>query len=465
MYSKWKLLSFEADGLWQHGLSQNEINTLTKFYSPEMELLLNQFQENINDLIKYSATVGVIRKTGKFTYGIGDIAAGGENELFSRQQRLAPVSDGLIDSLSGEIKRSYVWIEPGIKFKWVSEKSQLNVSLATRFANVINKFNGGNDFNYHKIYFLPIISWEKEYKNSHRIRLLYKTSVVAPKSSEYFPVTNYFDPINLFSGNQSLKPEVHNDFRLHWSIFDQFSFTSVFAGLQFSYIKDKISWNKAIGNQLVQKTTLLNVPEDFQAGANAEYSTPIRKLGVNINLSIDEKWKRTWTYINGLINKSSSLTHELGISFDNRKKSKWDISAGFSLSYVRSLFSLSSVPSQNYVKGSIFTDIGFNPTDCWQFSLKADLSNYYGQAFKVDVYIPLIQAEAAYKFLKHKRGTLSLSVFDLLNRNTGIERVSEYNYLRESQSNIIQRYIMVLFRYNLNKFISKDKIDIKVNGH
>ena len=37
MYSKWKLFSLEVDGTWQHGLSQNEVNTITKFYSPEID--------------------------------------------------------------------------------------------------------------------------------------------------------------------------------------------------------------------------------------------------------------------------------------------------------------------------------------------------------------------------------------------------------------------------------------------
>ncbi len=465
MYSKWKLFSLELDGLWQHKLSQNEINTFTKFYSPEMELMLSQFQENKKDFIKYSADAGIMRKMGESTYLLGNISAGRESDMFSRQQGLLPVSDGIIDSLSGALKLNYQWIEPRIKFKLLTKKNQFSLSIASRMINLNNNFNNISNFNFNKIYFLPTVNWEREYKSSHRIQLFYETSVLTPNSTEFFPLTNYFDPLNLLAGNQSLKPEVHNDFRFHWSIFDQFSFTSFFANLRFSYIKDKISWNKTISNNLVQKIDLLNVPDDIQLGASAEYSTPIRKLGVNITLSVDESWNSTLSYINGQLNKSSSLTHELGISFDNRKKNKWDISAGVNVRLVRSLFSILSIPKQSFIRGNVFSDISFNPTNNWQFSIKADLSNYYGQAFKSEFYIPLLQVEASHTFLKHKKGVLSLTAVDLLNRNTGIERISEYNYLRESKSDIIKRYVMLSFRYKLNKFKANDNIDVKINGH
>ena len=115
-------------------------------------------------------------------------------------------------------------------------------------------------------------------------------------------------------------------------------------------------------------------------------------------------------------------------------------------------------------KENMFADLNFTPVDRWHFSLKADYAHYYGKAFVNNVNVPLLQAEASYTFLNHQRGALILTAFDLLNRNSGIERSSEYNYLLESKSNIIQRYVMLSFRYKLNKFSSKDKEVIKING-
>src|SRR5204862_4637159 len=97
----------------------------------------------------------------------------------------------------------------------------------------------------------------------------------------------------------------------HWNVFDQFSFTSIFAALRFSYVKDKISWEKSIGDNLVQYTKLINVPDDYQAGFSTEFSTPIRKLGVNATITLDENWSKTLTYVDGSKSNNSSLTHGL----------------------------------------------------------------------------------------------------------------------------------------------------------
>ena len=465
MESKWKLLSFGIDGSWQYGLSRNEVNTLAKYYSPPLDFTINQFQQNKNDVYKYSVECGITRKTGTYSYFEGHITAGREDEKFSRLQGPIPESDGIIDSLSAELKKYYQWMEPRVAFRRIKEKSQLSLSLATRFTDVNNIVEDRQNYNFRKIYFLPMAKWEKEYNRSHRLLFLYESTVVSPKATEFFPVTNYFDPLNLITGNQQLKPEVHNDFRIHWSVFDQFSFTSVFTGFRFSYIKNKISWAKSIDKNLVQQKTLVNVPDDYQAAINAEYSRPIKKLGLNINLTADERWSKTLTYINGLLNSNSSLAYELGISFDNRKKNKWDISMGITLRYNRSLFSLPSASKQSFVKGGAFSNISYTPDDSWHFSIKADIAHYYGNAFSNNINVPLLQAEASFLFLKHKRVVLTLAGFDLLNRNTGVERISEYNYLMESHSDIIQRYVMFSFHYKLNKFSSNDKVDLKVNGH
>ncbi len=61
-------------------------------------------------------------------------------------------------------------------------------------------------------------------------------------------------------------------------------------------------------------------------------------------------------------------------------------------------------------------------------------------------------AQISYYFLKNRRGAFTLQGSDLLNRNTGIERTSELNFLREQRSNMLGRFLMFSFKYRLNKF-------------
>jgi hypothetical protein len=77
--------------------------------------------------------------------------------------------------------------------------------------------------------------------------------------------------------------------------------------------------------------------------------------------------------------------------------------------------------------------------------------------------VPLLRAEVSHSFLAHNRGVLTLSGFDLLDRNQNVHRISELNYLRETRSNTIGRYFMITFKYRLNKLARQDGIEVDVN--
>jgi hypothetical protein len=45
----------------------------------------------------------------------------------------------------------------------------------------------------------------------------------------------------------------------------------------------------------------------------------------------------------------------------------------------------------------------------------------------------------------------TLSAHDLLDKNQNVVRISELNYMRETLSNTMRRYVMLSFKYRLNK--------------
>jgi hydrogenase maturation factor len=52
-------------------------------------------------------------------------------------------------------------------------------------------------------------------------------------------------------------------------------------------------------------------------------------------------------------------------------------------------------------------------------------------------------------FLKNKRGELKLSVNDLLNRNTGISRTAQLNFVQDERTTTLGRYFLLSFTYAL----------------
>jgi hypothetical protein len=55
------------------------------------------------------------------------------------------------------------------------------------------------------------------------------------------------------------------------------------------------------------------------------------------------------------------------------------------------------------------------------------------------------------KFLNHRRYELRLTVVDILNRNTGIFRTSDANYIQEELIPSLGRYGLLTVTYAINK--------------
>ncbi len=77
----------------------------------------------------------------------------------------------------------------------------------------------------------------------------------------------------------------------------------------------------------------------------------------------------------------------------------------------------------------------------------ADVVNYTNQSFGDNLTVPLLDASVGLNFLKNKRATLSVDATDILDKNKGISRVSEQNYLKETFTNTLGRTVMLTLRF------------------
>ncbi|HUM45465.1 MAG TPA: TonB-dependent receptor, partial [Chitinophagales bacterium] len=385
--------------------------------------------------------------------------------VLNREQGTPSVDDSQVDSLSPDFSRSNLWVQTGIALKHASKKTQWRLSLAARGISLQSVLNGDADERQEEIYFTPQFLIEKEIKQGEHLRFLYESTVNAPNANQLLPVTNSINPLELFTGNRDLQPEYAHNVSLHWMLFDQFSFTSLFTNLNAGYTKDKINYSKTINSDLTQSLTLVNVSADYRASAGIDFSTPVRFIGLNLHAGVEENYNRGINYVNQVANTINAFTHQFSLSFDNRKKEKIEIDFGGQVELSNATYSVQSEMNNRYFNWSYFLEMHYTPSQYWRFSFNADVNHYGFVDFDGTTYIPLLQAEVVRYILKSNRGVISLKGFDLLNKNSGVTQTSAFNYLQEQQSNTIGRYVMLSFKYRLNKFDTGNSgVDIKVNG-
>jgi len=456
-------IKLSGNAAYSYGLSRADWQNNLHYYNPVQTVESTQYQKNHSDRLDGEASISLTQALGKLFYLEPIVHADYTGEQIARKQGFQVNTGEITDSLSPVFSSRYYNMKPAIRLKRNTKKTKLSITGAIELGRMMNRLNNEESLQTDVCFFTPRISYEYEYLTGRRVAFTYASSVSTPTANQLLPVVNNINPLLLAFGNQSLKPQYIHEAWFNWMLFDQFSFTSLFTSVDFKYTRNKINWSQTINDNLGQTMTLVNVPDDYTATTSVDFSTPVRMLGLNLHTSLRESWNRGITYVNNVENNNTNLTHRLTVSFDNRKKEKWDVNLGVSFTLTDARYSVQESLNNRYFDLGYFGEVRFTPNDHWSFAASADVTSYNARTFNNMVNIPLIGTEISFYFLKHNRGLLTITGFDLLNKNTGIERVSEMNYLREIRSNIIGRYFMLSFKYRLNKFKDQSGLDIKLN--
>jgi len=437
--------------MYDKGLSELDWENLTTFMNPTSFEFVEQFQDNNTEKLNYSFSPTIVQEIAPLWTLTAEVNLGSDNESL---QRTFGSMEVINDTLSADFKTKRNFMQPAITFQKGTEKAQLKITLGLEL-DAFDKINTGYDnsigstIEENYSFFTPGLSYENNYKTGRRIKMKYNSGVNMPSVSQLLPIINTIDPTSIYKGNIDLKPEYSHNISMMWSIFDQFSFTSLFTRIGASYTQDKISFSQTVSESFFQQITPVNVDYSQSLFGFFYFSTPFRPLGIKINLRGSENYTQGLSFINEVENINTSLAHSLKMSIENRTKKKWDVSIGGAFSITDSKFSISDSMNSIYNNTSYFADIRFTPNKKWSISAKGNVVNYSSKSFNEDLSIPLIESGISYFFLKSEKASLTIKGYDLLNKSSNISQVTTASYIMQSNTNTIGRYVMLVFRLKI----------------
>ena len=424
---------------------------VTNLLNPPSEMIADQFRNNDTDRLRLSASPTLVQKiTNLWSLDIG-ATFGLDNRSLNRREGMRNPSNEFIEFLIPGFSTNETFVKPTLSLQHATKKAQVNLTMgatASQFDKVLDN-NSLDKPSY--FYFLPRISYQNDYRTGRRLNMRYSTSVAIPSIEQLYPVVDSINQLVIYQGNIDLKPEYSHHLNLQWSLFDQFSFTSIFLRMGGLYTKDKISWSQSINEKLIKVTTPINTDYRQQLYFSMDFTTPIRVLGINMNIKSNENWNRGIVLINDQENINTNITHTLSLSFENRNKDKWSVRVGGNISLTDSKFSISESQNNLYHNLSYFSNIRFTPNKRWNVQARANVINYNSRSFDEAVSVPLITAGISHFFGEAENASLTLSGFDLLNKFVGFQRISNTNFLMQREWNTIGRYAMLTFRLRIRK--------------
>lgn len=216
----------------------------------------------------------------------------------------------------------------------------------------------------------------------------------------------------------------------------------------------------------VQLIRPINLNGAYNMSYNITVGIPFKKMkGSSVNFSNTLNYNRSLSMLYKQLNITNALTVSQSAGLNLDVKDKFNVGLRARVSYTQAKYSITQRNNNNYLTQSYSTDINYFITKSFILSTDFDYLRYTGQSEGFNRNIPLWNANIAKQFFKKKNGELKLSVNDLLNQNQSITRNQGENFYYDSRTVVLQRYFLLTFTYNLNRFGGRPQQGMRNNDN
>lgn len=397
------------------------------------------------------------------------------NDSDKRTNNLDPATgeyERFNEPLSNVFTSRYLTNAGGLSYRYNNREFQWSVGVQAQHAQLRNEQEYPVPASTRRNFFtlLPNAQLRYNFSRQQNLRLNYQMRTQAPSISQLQEVVNNSNPLQVTTGNPDLRQEnTHNVF-LRFSSANVEKSTSFFALVGGSYTNNNITNSTRIfttatefvpgviipaGGQL---TRPVNLDGQYTLRSFANYTLPVRPLKSNLNLNLNANFART----PGLV----TVNRDLGQQLNYSRTPSFGLGVVLSSNISPNLdFTLSSNSTQTYVRNTLQTTADrqyFRQSTNLRFSwivvkgltVQSDVAHvaYNGLSDGYNQNFVLWNASVGKKLFARQQGEIKLFAFDLLKQNNSIQPNQTAAYVEDVRTNILTRYVMLMFTYNIRNF-------------
>jgi hypothetical protein len=316
--------------------------------------------------------------------------------------------------------------------------------------------------------FTPTVNFSYNFSSTQHFRLNYSGRTGTPSAAQLQPIMTTSDSINYQLGNPDLKPQFSQSIRMLYASFDPSTKKVFFATVNASMIQNDIQslqYNRSNGGTV---STYTNLNGTYNLSGYINYGFPLNRPKSNMNFITNVNYSQSQTELSSdstvgpfthLYTRNTTLGET--ISWTTNIKKNFDMNVSAKSSYTiptHSGFQTGNSKSQsssslNYFSEVVSTEFTAYTNSGWLIAASFDYTYTYTHSSSYNVSAPILTPSVAKQFFKKKNGELRLTIFDLLNQNTLVSKSVGTN-TSFTRNNVLSRYAMLTFTYNLNNFPS-----------
>jgi hypothetical protein len=363
--------------------------------------------------------------------------------------------DELNPLLSNDYDNTYSYTNAGAKLRY--QKKKFNIAFGAQWQEASLKGNiltNGKDTSLQQKFYniLPNARFQYNFNRFRNITFNYYTITNQPTISQLQPVPDISNPVNIRIGNPKLDQEFTHIMQLNYMSVDPFKGTNFFAFLNYRGTGSRIVNSDSISPFGIKYTIPVNVDGVYSVSGDINWGLPLKFIKKStLNFGINMIKSKDIQFVNRDRNNINSVQLRPEIRVENNSSEKVNTGVSYSNVIYNTRYSLQPALDTRYFTHEIGTFVN------WQLPLKfyfATDFTYTINTKRAEGYnanVPLWNASVSKQFLKYNRGEFKLRVYDILNQNVGINRSSNNNYIEDSRTTILRRFLMLSFTYSLSK--------------
>ena len=445
----------ESDG-------DGSLSSINSFYYPNGSLLkrdtLNQQSTTKGDLKGYNAKAVYtepVWKRSLLEFSVSKSNTKSTSEKLTHDyNKLNGKYDQLNNTLSNDFENTYGYINAGIRIRTQKKKYSYAVGANWQQAELEGKITTGvKDSLISKTFrnILPNARFQYNLTRFKSFSLSYNTSTNQPGMSQLQPVPDNSNSLNIREGNPDLKQEFNHTAQVHLTLVSPYKNKNLFMFLTAQATQNKIVNYDSINSLGVKRTKPVNVNGVYNINNSISYSMPVRFLKGTVEVSSNTGVFKTKQFINTVGNdiRTFSVGPELRLDMNPTEKLNVGVGAGFN--YNKTKYSLQSALNTNYLSQEYNASLDWEMPKGFFFATDFMYTINSQRAAGFNTKVPLWNASISKQMLKFNRGELKLSARDLLNKNVGISRNTNNNYIEDSKVLTLRQFFLLSFTYSLSK--------------
>ncbi|MCW3072696.1 MAG: hypothetical protein JWO44_2586 [Bacteroidetes bacterium] len=466
-----RTISLNLNGTLSSNTAQSDLHSINTYYNDtsffsnvlDQQATLTKPGSSYGSNLTYTEPLGV-KSILQFSYSNSFNFTENTKKTFNYSQ--SDDSYNNLDTLLSNVFNSeYITHKGGLGYRYNNAKLQFmagaNYQYATLTADQSFPYTYSLVRNYQNI--LPNAMLRYNFSTKKSLRIMYRTQTTQPAIDQLQNVLNNTNPTQLSIGNPGLQQNYENTMFLRYSSSNTEKATSFFAMLAGTYTDNYIANSTFTASKdtvrngiAMQRGTQITQPVNVNGYVNLRsfitYGIPLSILKCNLNINANAAYTKTPGIVNDVMNYSNAQTYGGGLTLSSNISKQVDFTLSTNLTYNTVENTINKQLNTQYYNQN--SRLKMNVIFLKNVVFSTDLTHQYYQGLSQGYnqnYL-LWNAALGYKFLKDQKAEIRLSVNDILEQNTSITRNTTETYIEDVRTNLLQRYFMLTFTYNIKVF-------------